>query len=59
MHTHCSTKGGHRLGRYRVLEASEETVSSIAWEILTARFSKKLREEIYRAGGIQRKQRGP
>jgi predicted nucleic acid-binding Zn finger protein len=45
-------------GRYRVLEASEETVSSIAWEILTARFSRKLREEIYRAGGIQRKQRG-
>ena len=46
-------------GRYRVLEASEDVLSTIVWEILVARFSRKLREEIYRTGGIQRKQRGP
>ncbi|MFZ8788482.1 MAG: hypothetical protein ACO2OZ_02305 [Acidilobaceae archaeon] len=44
--------------RYRVLEASEEEISTIAWEILASGFSRKLRERIYKTGGIQRKQRG-
>jgi predicted nucleic acid-binding Zn finger protein len=44
--------------RYRVLEASEEEISTIAWEILASGFSRKLRERMYKTGGIQRKQRG-
>lgn len=46
-------------GRYRVLDVPEEVLVSIAWELLTVGYSKRLREWLYKQGGLQRKQRGP
>ncbi len=37
-----------RSGRYRVIEASEEDIAIIAWEILTSGFSRRLRELMYK-----------
>ena len=38
-------------GRYRRIEASDDEVVSIVWELLTTGFSKRLREKLYKTVG--------
>lgn len=40
-----------RSGRYRVVEATEDEVVAIAWELLTTGFSRRLREKLYKTVG--------